>query len=84
MDDRVLEEMKRANCSRQDALYLLKKNDEERRKWGLQVYGTDTWDSRLYDMILHIDSLSIEDAVQILYEWHKNQFTKRPKSPKTP
>lgn len=68
MDDRVLEEMKRANCPRQDALYLLKKDDEERRKWGLQVYGTDTWDSRLYDMVLHIDSISVEDAVEILYE----------------
>lgn len=68
MDERVLEEMKRANCSRKEALYLLKKDDEERRKWGLQVYGTDTWDSRLYDMVLQIGTISIEDVVEILYD----------------
>lgn len=68
MDDRVQEEMKRAKSSRQDALYLLKKDDEERRKWGLQVYGTDTWDSRLYDLVLHIDTITIDDAVEILHD----------------
>lgn len=68
IDDRVQEEMKRGNSSREDALYLLKKDDEERRKWGLQIYGTDTWDSRLYDMVLHIDTISVEDAVEILFD----------------
>lgn len=68
MDDRVREEMKRENISAEKALYILKKDDEERRKWGLQIHGTDTWDSRLYDMVLHINSLTVDDAVQILYE----------------
>lgn len=43
MSDRVIEEMKRANCSEETALYNLKKDDEERRKWGRQLYGKDTW-----------------------------------------
>jgi cytidylate kinase len=68
MDDRVQEEMKREKISAEKALYILKKDDEERRKWGLQVHGTDTWDSRLYDMVLHIGTLTVDDAVQILYE----------------
>ncbi len=68
MNHRVQEEMKRANITAQEALFILKKDDEERRKWGLQVYGTDTWDSRLYDMVLNINSLTIDDAVQILYD----------------
>jgi pyrroline-5-carboxylate reductase len=66
MGDRVKEEMKRENISDEKALYILKKDDEERRKWGLQVYGTDTWDSRLYDMVLHIKSLSVNDVVNML------------------
>ncbi|MDR3629200.1 MAG: cytidylate kinase-like family protein [Desulfocapsaceae bacterium] len=66
MGDRVQEEMKRENISAEKALYVLKKDDEERRKWGLQVYGTDTWDSRLYDMVLRIKSLSVDDVVGIL------------------
>ncbi|MFV0665932.1 AAA family ATPase [Denitromonas sp.] len=67
MDDRVQEEMKRENISEEKALYILQKDDEERRRWGLQVHGTDTWDSRLYDLVLHIGNLTVDDAVDILY-----------------
>jgi Cytidylate kinase-like family len=68
MDNRIHEEMKREKISADEARYTLKKDDEERRKWGLQVHGTDTWDSRLYDIVLHIGQLTVDDAVQILYE----------------
>jgi len=67
MDARVKEEMKRENISEGEARRILKKDDEERRKWGLQIYGIDTWDPTLYDMVLHIRSLTVEDAVDILY-----------------
>ncbi len=60
------EEMKREGCTEEVARYSLKKDDEERRKWGLHLYGRDTWDSRLYDMVLQIDTLSVEDVVDIL------------------
>jgi cytidylate kinase len=68
MEDRVKEEMMRENISAEKALYILKKDDEERRKWSLQIYNTDTWDSRLYDMVLHIKTLTVDDAVEILFE----------------
>jgi cytidylate kinase len=68
MEDRVKQEMARENISAEKALYILKKDDEERRKWSLQIYNTDTWDSRLYDMVLHIKTLTVDDAVEILYE----------------
>lgn len=68
MEDRVKEEMRRENISAEEALYILKKDDEERRGWGLKVYGTDTWDDRLYDMVLHIKKLTVDDAVEILFE----------------
>jgi len=66
MEDRVQEEMKRENCSEEEARYMLKKDDDERRRWGLSLYGKDTWDSSLYDMVLHIDVLQVEDVVDIL------------------
>ena len=66
MQDRVKEEMRRENISSDKALYILKKDDEERRKWSLQMYGSDTWDSRLYDIVLHIGKLTVDDAVDIL------------------
>jgi cytidylate kinase len=68
IEDRVKEEMLRENISAEKALYILKKDDEERRKWGIQMYETDTWDSRLYDMVLHIKTLTVDDAVEILFE----------------
>jgi cytidylate kinase len=67
IEDRVKEEMERENISEAEARYVLKKDDGERRKWGLQIYGIDTWDPNLYDMVLHIRSLKVADAVDILY-----------------
>lgn len=66
MEDRVRDEVRREGISAEKARYILTKDDEERRRWGLQVYGTDFWDSRLYDMVLKIGSLKVEDAVEII------------------
>jgi cytidylate kinase len=68
MKDRVKEEMRRENISAEEALFILKKDDEERRKWALQVYGADIWDSRLYDIVLHIGRLTVDNAVDILFD----------------
>ena len=72
-EDRIREEMKREECSKDAARYSLKKDDEERRKWGLQLYGRDNWDSRLYDMVLNIDTLTVEDVVDILEKTIQNE-----------
>ncbi len=66
MEDRVREEMKREDCSAEEARYLLKKDDAERQKWSLSLYGKDTLNCSLYDMVLHIDTLSVVDVVDVL------------------
>ena len=68
LEYRIKEEMKRENISEKDARYILKKDDDERRKWGLYLYGKDTADSSLYDIVLHIDNLKADDAVEILID----------------
>ena len=68
MEARVREEVKRENISEEKALFILKKDDDERRKWGLQLYGIDTWDNRLYDMVLHIKTITVEDASDMIYQ----------------
>jgi len=73
LEDRIEEEMKRENCSADEARYSLKKDDEERRKWGMHLYGKDTGDCRLYDMVLHIDILSVDDVVGILQKTIKKE-----------
>ena len=66
MEDRIREEMKRENSSAEEARYLLKKDDDERRRWGLSLYGKDTWNCSLYDLVLHIDILNVEDVIDVL------------------
>ncbi len=66
MQHRIKEEMKRENSSAEEARYLLKKDDDERRKWGMSLYGMDTSNSNLYDLVLRIDIMTIDDVVGIL------------------
>jgi cytidylate kinase len=83
MQARVNEEMRREKISAERALYILQKDDEERRKWGLQMYGADTWDSRLYDIVLHIGKLTVDDSVDLLFATVKKpNFQSTPESRK--
>ncbi len=66
MEDRAKNEMNREGISREKALKILKKDDEERRKWGLHLYGIDTKDSSLYDLVIHIKNITEDDAVDII------------------
>ncbi len=66
IEDRVKEEMRRMNIPEDDARYTLIKDDDERRRWGLYLYGIDTHDPHLYDLLIHTRNLSVEDAVEII------------------
>ena len=66
MEERVREVMRRDQIVEKEAENILRKDDDERRKWGIKLYGVDTWDSRLYDMVLMIDKLSVDDAVDLI------------------
>lgn len=66
LEDRIREEMKRENISAEQARHILVKDDAERRKWSMALYGLDTWDQRLYDMTLHIETMGIDDAVSTI------------------
>ncbi len=65
-DQRVLEEMARENIPREEALRIITTDDEERRQWSLHLYGIDTWDPDLYNMVLKIGKLTIDSAVEII------------------
>lgn len=67
MEDRIREEMKRENSSAEEARYILKKDDDERRKWSMSLYGKDTWNCSLYDLVLSIDIMTVDNVVDILY-----------------
>ena len=81
LEDRIKEEMKREKISAEQARHMLVKDDAERRKWSLALYGLDTWDQRLYDMTLYLDIMGVEDAVStILHLIGRPCFQTTPKS----
>lgn len=66
LEDRVRLEMARENISEDEARHILKKDDSERHKWALALYGIDTKDARLYDLVINIRNVSVDDAVDII------------------
>jgi cytidylate kinase len=66
LEERANLEMEREGITRTEALQLLKKDDEERRKWSQYLYGTDTGDPSLYDLVIHIHKVTVDDAVDII------------------
>jgi len=66
MGDRVGEEMKRESITADAARQILAKDDEERRRWSMQLYGMDPWDPGLYDMTVHLRTMSAQGAVNLL------------------
>jgi len=69
--------------SRAEALQLLRKDDNERRKWSKYLYGTNTWDSSLYDLVIHVHKVAVKDAVDIIcHTASLNVFQATPESKK--
>jgi len=66
MGARVDAEMEREKISRNEALRVLEKDDEQRVGWSKSLYGIDTRNPSLYDMVLHIQRIQVPDAVNII------------------
>jgi cytidylate kinase len=66
IESRVAGEMARENISEEKARYILKKDDEERRKWAMFLYGVDLADPEAYNLVIRIGHLSEDDAVDII------------------
>ena len=68
MEARVAAEMAREDISDLDARLVLEKDDSERRKWTQHLYGVDPWDASLYDLVIHIHKLTVDDAVEFIVQ----------------
>lgn len=67
MKDRVALEMNGdKKLSRKEAVARLRKDDEERRQWSLHLFGEDTWNPSLYDLVLHIHKLNERNAADMI------------------
>ncbi len=66
LENRVRLEMERTGVEEEKARQILKKDDYERRKWALALYGIDTRDPILYDLVLNVGGMAEECAVEII------------------
>ncbi len=66
LEDRVADEMKREGISVSEAREIIQRDDEQRRQWALHLYEADPWDPMLYDVVLHLQTVTMADAVSIL------------------
>jgi len=66
LEDRVKWEMERENISHAKSLQILKKDDYERRQWALALYGIDTKDPILYDLVINVGNMSVDCAVKMI------------------
>jgi hypothetical protein len=79
--ERVKMVMQRNQLSREKAVKYIHKVDEQRRKWSQQLYGIETTDPGLYDMVINIGRLTLEDAVDIIcHKVSLKRFQKTPQS----
>lgn len=82
-EERVRTQMERDHVTREIAAERLNKDDIERRHWSQRLYGIDTWDASLYDLVLHIRKLTVADAVNIICDTVKlEHFKTTPESQK--
>ena len=81
MEDRVRLEVERKGIDADEARRILEKDDEERRKWSQRLYGIDTADPSLYDLIVHIKQITVDDAVDMICDCvSKEHFKTTPES----
>jgi cytidylate kinase len=64
--DRVASEMKREGITEQEARSVILRDDQERRKWTQSLYNADPWDSSLYDLVVRIHKLTVDNAVDFI------------------
>jgi cytidylate kinase len=66
MDERVQLEMERKSISERKARRMLEADDKQRREWSKDLYGIDTADPSLYDIVLNIGQINVNDAVDLI------------------
>jgi cytidylate kinase len=68
LEERVRSEVQREGISRKEALRIIRQDDEERKKWSEYLYGINTWDPSLYDLVIHIRKMTTDDAARVISE----------------
>jgi osmotically-inducible protein OsmY len=75
--------MKRMNCTEVEATEYIEKVDKDRSNWTYFLYGLEWQDPVLYDWVLNLDHLSIENACDLVaFRIKMDDFKTTPESRK--
>jgi cytidylate kinase len=66
MEFRVQMAIERLNLTRNEALAYIERVDQDRRKWTNYLYGVDWGDPALYDIVINLEYLSVDEACDTL------------------
>jgi cytidylate kinase len=66
MEFRIGRLQDRLKCNRHEAIVYIEKMDEDRRKWTKFLYGVDWRDASLYDLVLNLEQMSLEEACDVI------------------
>ena len=66
MEFRIGRLQDRLKSNRKEAIAYIEKMDEDRRKWTRFLYGIDWEDASLYDMVLNLEQLNLEEACAVI------------------
>ena len=62
MEFRIDQVQNRLKCDRKEAIASIKKVDEDRSRWTKFLYGLDWTDASLYDMVLNLEQMTVQEA----------------------
>ena len=66
MDMRLAMVEERLKLTGNDALDYIRKMDEGRKKWTQYLYGVDWEDPALYDLVVNLEHMNIEEACEVI------------------
>ncbi|MFZ3210387.1 MAG: cytidylate kinase family protein [Terriglobales bacterium] len=66
MEFRIGKVQDRLKCNRKEAISYIEKTDEDRRKWTQFLYGVDWRDASLYDLVLNLEQMDLEEACEVI------------------
>lgn len=66
MEFRVAKVQDRFSYSRKEAIAYIRNVDEERRKWTKFLYDVDWADDSLYDLVLNLEQMDIQQACELI------------------
>ncbi|MBI4774308.1 MAG: cytidylate kinase-like family protein [Deltaproteobacteria bacterium] len=66
LEDRIALLQKKRNISRDQALKFIETEDKHRSDWNQYVCKADMTDPHLYDLVLNIGRLNVEDACEVI------------------